>query len=100
MTRAWWAAFALLLASFAAAQTPAGSRIVHQARATVGGTVVPSNQVVTLVAAVCRARVSPESPLDAPVQAFLTKPLATTIVPFRLTNDGNDTFEFALATLR
>jgi hypothetical protein len=87
----------LLLAAVASAQTPAGSRIVHQARATVAGVVVPSNQVVTVVAAVCRARISPESSLAAPVQAFLTKPLAETIVAFRVTNDGNDTFEFTLA---
>jgi hypothetical protein len=92
----------LLLAAGALvqAQTAAGTLIVNQAQATIRGeTRVPSNQVVSLVAELCRVRLSPESLQADPVQSRLTLEGAAVAIPFRVTNVGNATFEFTLDVL-
>jgi hypothetical protein len=95
----------LLMAWFALsavqAQTPAGTQIVNQARASVGGqgTVVPSNQVTSEVRVICTPRISPASSALDPVQSLVTKASESVAIPFRLSNDGNGTFLFTLSAL-
>ena len=85
----------------AQAQTPAGTQIVNQARASFGGqaTAVPSNQVTSEVRLICTPRISPASSALEPVQSMVALASERVAIPFRLSNDGNGTFLFTLSAL-
>ena len=88
----------LSLAGWATAQTDAGTLIVNQARAVIRDEVViPSNQVTTVVQAVCGVRVLPlAESADHPAQSFTVVHGGSAVVPFRVVNVGNATQRFEL----
>ena len=104
MRHSRWPAFPLILLfalTWASAQTPAGTLIVNQARASFGSpaTAVPSNSVSSQVRVICSPRISPVSSASEPVQSMVTKAGEPVVVPFRLSNDGNGLFLFSLSAV-
>lgn len=88
----------LAFGTWASAQTDAGTLIVNQARAVVRGeVVVPSNQVATVVQAVCGVRLLPlpDGTGDPPQSATVVHG-GSAEVAFRLVNVGNAAHTFTL----
>jgi len=81
-----------------AAGSPAGSQIVNQASAAftdpvAGDQTVRSNQVVTLISAVCSVSVGPKT------QQASYQPGGTVVLPFKVSNAGNDLYTFKLGVV-
>jgi len=81
-----------------AAAGQAGSQIVNQAGAAfidpvAGDQTVLSNQVVTVLSAVCNVSVSPKT------QQASYQPGGTLVLPFKVSNAGNDAYTFKLGVL-
>jgi uncharacterized repeat protein (TIGR01451 family)/fimbrial isopeptide formation D2 family protein len=86
----------LLLATAGFANTPAGTVITNQAIGKLGDAEVTSNQVTTVVQAICRPSLSPEGTVDAAAYLRTVQASRTTYLPYVLTNAGNGTFTFSL----
>lgn len=99
--RAWLAVLAWALLALAHGQTPAGTQVVNQARATFGAqaTSVPSNQVTSEVLVICEPSISPQSTSQEPVQSMVTLAGQAVSIPFRLSNGGNGTFLLDLSAV-
>lgn len=80
----------------ALAITPAGTEIRNQASATVGDERYLSNEVLTLVRAVCVPALSPDGSAAAPGQSAALPAGGLAYLPFLLTNAGNAPFGFTL----
>lgn len=85
-----------------AAGTPAGTVITNQAAATytLGGETKtePSDPVETVISSVCSLSILPNGTLNAPAHDVTLETTGTIYLPYVLTNTGNDTLSFDLAT--
>ncbi len=79
---------------------PAGTVIRNQAAAIVNGQVYLSNEVETLVQAVCVPAVTPNGSLASPGQRTTTPASGTAYFAYRLQNLGNQSFLFSLSWLQ
>jgi len=77
--------------------TPAGTVIRNQAAAQVGGQTYLSNEVETLVQAVCIASITPSGSLAAPSQQAVISAGGLAYFSYLLQNSGNQQFSFDLS---
>lgn len=80
--------------------TPAGTVIRNQAAAIVNGQVYLSNEVETLVQAVCVPAITPNGSLSSPGQRTTAPAGGTAYFSYRLQNSGNQSFLFSLSWLQ
>lgn len=79
---------------------PAGTVIRNQATAIVNGQVYLSNEVETLVQAVCVPAITPNGSLASPGQNTTAPASGTAYFSYRLRNLGNQSFTFSLSWLQ
>lgn len=83
-----------------ACAAPAGTVIRNQATAIANGQVYLSNEVETLVQAVCVPSITPNGSLSSPGQNTTTPASGTAYFSYRLQNLGNQSFSFSLSSLQ
>lgn len=99
----WWGWAGLVWMLFwlhLAWAAPAGTVIRNQATAIVNGQVYLSNEVETVVQAVCVPALTPNGSLFSPGQSATTPASGTAYFAYRLQNSGNQTFSFSLSWLQ
>jgi fimbrial isopeptide formation D2 family protein len=98
---ALWLLWLLLLSH---AQTPGGTVLSNQAGSSYSfaGEAQPnktSNQVDTVIPTVCSLVVSPDGSVPTPARQLATVPGTTVYLPYTLTNTGNQTLSFDVASV-
>ena len=88
---ALWVAFSLALAA------PSGTVIRNQASAAVGGQTYLSNEVETVVQAVCVASVTPNGSVASPAQRAVIPAGGLAYFSYLVGNTGNDRFKLELS---
>lgn len=96
----WLALIGVLFWLHWACAAPAGTVIRNQATAIVNGQVYLSNEVETLVQAVCVPAITPNGSLSSPGQNTTTPASGTAYFSYRLQNLGNQSFSFSLSWLQ
>ncbi|MBO1437697.1 DUF11 domain-containing protein [Meiothermus sp. CFH 77666] len=94
----WGLAWVLLL--HLAWATPAGTVIRNQATALVGGQVYLSNEIETVVQAVCAPSLTPNGTLGSPAQRAVVPAGGFAYFAYLLRNSGNQSFTFNLGWIQ
>jgi len=91
---------AMAMAIAMAATPPAGTIIRNQAAALVDGDIYYSNVIETVILPVCSVSLAPDGSPTNPAQAVNVTPSGVAYLAYKITNTGNDRFNFDLTSVQ